>query len=109
METSNFIDYGLAGVMLFMVFQYVVKPVMANFQAKKNSDNGNGRMKRVEEDVHKLETCKVETTSCKIIHKNLDDTLGRLEKGQERSLEAIRAVNRELGEITSKLDDRLQF
>lgn len=36
-------DFGIVGMMLFMVFQYVIKPIISGFLEKRKKENGGGK------------------------------------------------------------------
>lgn len=37
---GGLIDYGIVGMMLFMTFQYVIKPIVTGFIEKRKKENG---------------------------------------------------------------------
>lgn len=105
MDNTNFADYGLVGIILFMTFQYLVKPFVANLLQRRASSEGNGhgsRMDRAEKDIEKLDKEKVTVPTCKVIHAALDARYASLdakvETVRENQIEGQRI-------IFSKLDD----
>jgi len=51
---GNFADYGIVGLMLFMVFQYVIKPIIQGFLEKRKAENGKAKGHNPGPEIHKM-------------------------------------------------------
>jgi hypothetical protein len=92
MEDLKITDVGLAGVMMLMMFQYIVRPVVTSL------------LKKTETPKSELDK-KVDKTTCKILHAQLDDSNERLEAGQGEIIASLNGLNREMGEVKAILKE----
>ena len=101
LEGSNFADYGLAGILIFMTFQYLVKPLIDSLKSR---SNGTGpRVVRAERDIQKLDEGKVSVSSCKLIHKTVDENFAEAKRGQKVIIDKLDGALGELATIRGKL------
>jgi hypothetical protein len=124
MEDLRITDLGIAGAVLFMTFQYIVKPVIASVLERRRNGHGGDEIgpalppgeaenriaTNVMEDMRELELNKVDKTTCKLIHHHIDDTFrglmtgqGELKHGMSLMTEQLSGINREVGEIKSAM------
>lgn len=117
MEDLRITDLGIVGVLMFMIFQYIVKPMVSSLLERRRNGHQSSEEPlpekpsvNITDELKSLDNKKVDRHYCSLKHNYLDDILqtistgqGELKHGQALITETLSGINREVGEIKATM------